>query len=186
MFYRFEENEELSLEVPKLKSSELIMDACIFKVVRNTYQGDMRRIFIQHPGAVSILATTTSSKLLLVKQFRAPVGEWLWEIPAGTLEKNELPLSCAQRELEEETGYVSQDWKYLFQVVLAPGYSSEVIHFFRAQNAKPVAKPRQGDADEVIYCWEVDAEQAYRMLRDGEIKDAKTMIAIWQWLGENK
>jgi len=186
VFYRFEENQELSLETPKLEHSELILDACIFKVVRNTYQGNMKRIFIQHPGAVSIVATTTSSKMLLIKQFRAPVGEWLWEIPAGTLEKNESPLLCAQRELEEETGYVSQDWEYLFQVVLAPGYSSEVIHFFRARNAKPVSEPRQGDTDELIYCWEVDTKQARQMLQSGEIKDAKTMVAIWHWLGEKQ
>ena len=185
LFFSYSENKN-SFSLPQEIKKEVLLETAILKVVRSTYQGQMERIFIVHPGAVTIIATTQENKLLLIKQFRAPLGEWLWEIPAGTLEPDEQPLFCAQRELEEETGFSGSNWQHLFPLTLAPGYSNEIIHFFRAKNVSPVVEARAGDEDELIYLREVSKKEAQEMLDRQEIKDAKTMIGIYEWMKEEK
>lgn len=183
MFFPY--NGQGRLQTPDVVQEEVLLRTRVFQVVRRVYQGGMERIFVRHRGAVTVVATTPEDRVLLIQQFRAPLGEWLWEIPAGTLEEGEDPLLCAQRELEEETGFSSAEWSYLFPVCLAPGYSSEVIHFFRAKNAHPVrGTARPGDDDEVIYYLEASREKVRAMLQDGVIKDAKTLIGLQYWLGE--
>lgn len=185
LFFSYSKDQN-NFSIPQEIKREVLLETKIFKVVKNTYQEKRERIFIAHPGAVTIIATTQDNKLLLIKQFRAPVGEWLWEIPAGALESGEEPLFCAQRELEEETGFASNRWQYLFPLALAPGYSSEIIHFFRAKDVSPVAEARAGDEDELIYVREVSKEEAQEMLDRREIKDAKTRIGIYEWMREKE
>ena len=185
LFFSYSENEN-NFTLPQELKREVLLKTGIFKVVKITYQGQMERVFIVHPGAVTIIATTPDDKLLLIKQFRAPVKEWLWEIPAGTLEPGEEPLFCAQRELEEETGFSSNNWQHLFPLTLAPGYSSEIIHFFRAKDVSPVAEARAGDEDELIYLREISKKEAQKMLDRQEIKDAKTRIGIYEWMREER
>jgi len=185
LFFSYSENEN-NFTLPQELKREVLLKTGIFKVVKITYQGQMERVFIVHPGAVTIIATTQENKLLLIKQFRAPLGEWLWEIPAGTLEPNEQPLFCAQRELEEETGFSGNSWQYLFPLTLAPGYSNEIIHFFRAKEVLPVTEARAGDEDELIYIREASKKEAQEMLDRQEIKDAKTRIGIYELIREEK
>ncbi len=185
LFFSYSENEN-DFSLPQEIKKEVLLEAGIFKVIKNTYQGGMERVFIAHPGAVTIIATTPDDKLLLIKQFRAPAKEWLWEIPAGTLEPGEEPLFCAQRELEEETGFSSNNWQHLFPLTLAPGYSSEIIHFFRAKDVSPVTEARAGDEDELIYLREISKKEAQKMLDRQEIKDAKTRIGIYEWMREER
>lgn len=185
MFFPYDGN-EANFREPEVEGEEVLLSTKVFQVVRRMYRGGIERIFVRHRGAVTIVATTPENKVLLVRQFRAPLGEWLWEIPAGTLEEGEDPLLCAQRELEEETGFTSAEWSYLFPVCLAPGYSSEVIHFFRARNARPVrGHARLGDEDEVIYYLEATRDEILSLLEERVIKDAKTIIGLQLWLGEN-
>lgn len=185
MFFPYGES-QIDFSEPEVEREEVLLSTRVLQVVRRIYRGGMERIFVRHRGAVTVVATTSENKMLLIRQFRAPLGEWLWEIPAGTLEEGEDPLLCAQRELEEETGFSSTEWLYLFPVCLAPGYSSEVIHFFRAKNARPVkGHVRPGDEDEVIYYLEATKDEVLSLLRKGVIKDAKTIIGLHYWLGEN-
>ncbi|HSV31686.1 MAG TPA: NUDIX hydrolase [Atribacteraceae bacterium] len=170
--------------IPELVKSETVFRAKIFDIVRNQYEDRFERIFVHHPGAVAVVASTTQNRLLLIRQFRAPAARWLWEIPAGTLEAGEGPAECARRELEEETGFVSQQWEFLLPVFLAPGYSSEIIHLYRARNAWPHPESRQGDEDEEIYLHEITRLEARRLLASGSIADAKTIIGLQQWLSE--
>lgn len=183
MFFPYDERKAAKLVVPKIKSSDVLCETRLFQLKRNIYVDNLERIFIKHPGAVTIIATTPENQLILIRQFRAPAEKWLWEIPAGTLEPGEDPLDCAIRELEEETGFTSQHWKYLFPVFLAPGYSTEQIHFFLASHSQPVEKARKGDDDEEIYYLKVNQQKAQDMLVKGEIQDAKTLIALQYWLG---
>ncbi|MEN3185570.1 MAG: NUDIX hydrolase [Atribacterota bacterium] len=178
MFFPYDERRKEGLTLPQEIQEKVLVETHILRMVKKTYAGGMERVYLEHPGAVTIVATTLDNRLILIKQFRAPAREWLWEIPAGTLEPREDILKCAQRELEEETGFSSQEWSYLFPVFLAPGYSSEIIHFFRARNAVPVENAKEGDEDEVIYYLRVDRNEAMEMLRRGDIKDAKTMIGV--------
>jgi len=185
MFFPYNRQKKVEFTVPRETQENLLLETRILRIVKKVYEGGMERVYLEHPGAVTIVATTPDDQLLLIKQFRAPAREWLWEIPAGTLEPREDPLKCAQRELEEETGFVSPEWNYLFPVFLAPGYSSETIHFFRARNVTPVENAREGDQDEVIYYLAVNREEALEMLKNGEIRDAKTMIGIYIFLEDH-
>ncbi|MCS7241429.1 NUDIX hydrolase [Candidatus Caldatribacterium sp.] len=183
MFFPY--RSQIDFQGPEVESEEVLLSTKVFQVVRRVYRGGMERVFVRHRGAVTVVATTPEDKVLLIRQFRAPLGEWLWEIPAGTLEEGEDPLLCAQRELEEETGFFSTDWSYLFSVCLAPGYSSEVIHFFRARNVHPAEnRIHLGDEDEVIYYLEATRDEVLSLLGRGMIKDAKTIIGLQHWLGE--
>jgi len=184
VFFPYDEKKAVELIVPEIKTSEVLCTTRLFQLKRNLYPDNMERIFISHPGAVTIIATTIENQLILIQQFRAPTGKWLWEIPAGTLEPGEDPKLCAVRELEEETGFAGHHWQHLFQVYLAPGYSSEQIHFFRAREIYPVEHAREGDEDEEIYYLKVSSDQVRAMMRQGEIQDAKTIIALQCWLGE--
>lgn len=186
MFFPYNKQQERNFALPRETEKNLLLETKILRMVKKIYEGGMERVYLEHPGAVTIVATTPQNELILIKQFRAPAQEWLWEIPAGTLEPQEDILWCAQRELEEETGFYSPEWTYLFPVFLAPGYSTEVIHFFRAKNVIPVENARKGDEDEVIYYLKINRKEALEMLNKGEIKDAKTMIGIHIFVEEER
>jgi len=134
------------------------------------------REIIEHPGSVGILPLLTGSRVLLIKQYRHAVGKTIWEIPAGTMEPGETPVECAGRELEEETGYRARSLKPLFECYAAPGYSMELMRVFLARGLKPTEqKPEE---DEIISVEPVGSERAFRMIRSGEIRDAKTICAL--------
>ena len=134
------------------------------------------REIIEHPGSVGILPLLNGNRVLLIRQYRHAVGGTIWEIPAGTLEPGETPMECARRELEEETGYRAKSLKPLFDCYAAPGYSMELMHVFLAQGLKPTEQ--SPEEDEIISVEPLEREKAFRMVRSGEIRDAKTICAL--------
>ena len=134
------------------------------------------REVILHNGGVTIVAQPDPSKIVLVKQFRYAIGKVFWELPAGTLKKNEDPLFSAKRELKEETGYIANKMESLGIVYPLPGYSNEVLYFFKATEL--VDDEPEPDPDENIEVKVVDLKQAWQMVKDGEIRDAKTIAGI--------
>jgi len=134
------------------------------------------REVVEHRGAVAILPILPDGNILFVRQFRLPAGKVLLEIPAGTLSPNEEPLECAKRELEEETGYIAGEWRKLTSLYLAPGYSTECIHIFLAEDLR--AGERNPDEDEEIRVCQFSLKEALEMVRKGEIEDAKTVSAL--------
>ena len=140
----------------------------------NGYTTDFE--IIRHPGASAIIPITHSNEILMLKQYRHAVGEYLWEIPAGTLNPNEAPLTCAQRELEEETGYSAETWTLLNDIVPVPGYSDERIFIYLATD---LSFNRQNlDLDEVLQVQPLKISKVLSMIATGELKDAKTIAAI--------
>jgi ADP-ribose pyrophosphatase len=135
------------------------------------------REIVEHPGAVAIVPVLDNGKLLVVKQYRTVARRRLMEIPAGTLEAGEAPLACARRELIEETGYAARRLTKLFSCYLAPGYSTEKIHFFLASQLVPT-KGRQAE-DESITVQAVDLHEALKAIGRGKIQDAKTISALY-------
>jgi len=134
------------------------------------------REVVEHHGAVAMLPLLDDGRLLLIKQYRHPVGENLLEIPAGTLHEGETPEECARRELIEETGYEPQVIEELFSCFMAPGYSSEKIHIFLASKLRKVG--HRPEVDEQIELEPVTLEKAGAMLKSGEMKDAKTIAGV--------
>lgn len=134
------------------------------------------REVVYHPGAAVVIAVTEKKEILLIRQFRYPVSEVLWELPAGKLEKNEDPLECAKRELAEETGFGAKEWQYLSRFYTAPGFSNELLHLFLASDL--YTDKREADSEEFIELHKISYPKALSLISSGEINDAKTIIGI--------
>ena len=131
---------------------------------------------ISHPGAVAMIPVNEHGNLLLVKQWRRAIQKILLEIPAGTLEENEEPLLCAQRELQEEVGYKATTFISLGGLYTAPGFCNEYIHLFVAKDLTPSSLPT--DEHEQIDIVEISLEKLLSMIEEHEIEDAKTIASI--------
>ncbi len=135
-----------------------------------------RREVVEHRGAVAIVPLLDENTVLLIRQYRQAVGETLLEIPAGTLEPDEPPDSCARRELEEETGYQARQLRRLFSQYLAPGYSQEVLHVYLAEDLTRAHKNL--DEDELTELVPTPLDQVAEMILQGKIKDSKTIAGL--------
>jgi ADP-ribose diphosphatase len=141
---------------------------------------------IHHPGAAAMVPLARDHSLILIRQYRHAVGDFLWEIPAGTLNPKEKPLECAKRELIEETGYSAGRWKKLGEIVPVPGYSDERIHIFLATELHPARQKL--DPDEILNVHQLPLEEAFEMIEAGAIQDSKTISSLFlarTWLQKN-
>jgi ADP-ribose pyrophosphatase len=139
--------------------------------------------FIQHPGAAAMVPMLNNAEVVLIKQYRHAIREFIWEIPAGTLDPGESPIACARRELIEETGYSATDWHQLGTITPLPGCSDERIHIFLASDLKPAEQHL--DDDEMLNVHQLDFNEALQMILTGEISDGKTISGLFlafNWL----
>jgi ADP-ribose pyrophosphatase len=131
-------SDETGLAESEVKNSKIAFRGKIWDVVSKTFafQGEkLTREYIQHPGAVAVLAINEQDEVLLIKQYRAPVNEYLYEIPAGLRDaEDENDIQCAKRELAEEADYQAETWTHLHSFYTTPGSSSELIEIFLAQH----------------------------------------------------
>ena len=130
---------------------------------------------VEHSGGSAILCER-DNKILLVKQFRYPYGEVLYEIPAGKLNAGEDPAITAIRELEEEGGVKAERVVKMFDVYPTPAYTNEIIRVYRAENIKDTAMHL--DEDEFLTGEWIEKDRLKEMIKNGEIKDAKTLVAL--------
>ena len=137
------------------------------------------REYLDHPGAVAVIPFISKDTILLVRQYRHPVGEVTLEVPAGKLDKGEKPRACAKRELEEETGHRAKKIVALNTFWPTPAFANEVIHIFAATELLPTAT--NPDEDEFIDAVSMKYATALAMIRRGTIRDAKTVIALLLW-----
>lgn len=135
------------------------------------------REVVLHPGAVAVLPLFESGEVVLVKQFRYPIGEELLEVPAGKLDRDESTDECALRELREETGLLSGKLSYLGFIYTSPGFSSEKIHLYLAEDLMQLEQ--QLDPDEILETVKLPLNEAVRMCQEGKINDAKTVALIF-------
>ncbi len=166
----------------RLVRSEKIYNGHIIRLVKDRFilnrapKQLVTREIVLHPGAVVIVPFVDKTHLILLRQFRYAAKGDLWEIPAGTLEKGEAALGCAKRELEEETGFRAKKWKLLSRFFPAPGISDELMTLYRAEELSPGIKNL--DHDEFIEHEVVSLRAARRMIRQGHIRDAKSIVGI--------
>jgi ADP-ribose pyrophosphatase len=133
--------------------------------------------FVRHPGAAAIVPMLNERDVILIKQYRHAIGNYIWEIPAGTLDPQETPIVCAKRELIEETGYSAGDWQELGEITPVPGYSDERIHIFLATELVPAEQHL--DKDEVLTVNKINFEEALKMIQRREIQDGKTISGLF-------
>lgn len=131
---------------------------------------------VRHPGGAAVVALDTQGQVCLLRQYRHAAGGWLWELPAGKLEPGESPQTTAARELLEEAGLQAGTWEQLGEVLTTPGFCDEVIHLFLARELREV--PACPEAHELIEVHWIAFDTALQQVREGSIRDAKTMLGL--------
>jgi len=131
---------------------------------------------IRHPGAALIVPFLDNNTVIFIRQYRPVINGYIWELPAGTLNKKEDILFCAKRELKEETGYAAARWRKIGFIYPAPGYTTERIHIFTAASLKKVQTEKE--EDEIIVTEMFSRNGVARLFRAGKIVDAKTICAL--------
>ena len=168
----------------KTLDEKLIFDGRVIRLFHDTVtlpDGKVAmREYCRHNGGVGVLPVTNDGHIILVRQFRYPHDKLTLEIPAGKLEAKDADIyASAMRELREETGAVSGNVKYLGEIFPSPAILDEVIHLFLATDLK--FGDTDLDDDEFLECEKISFENALKMVLSGEIKDAKTQIALLKY-----
>lgn len=130
---------------------------------------------IDHPGS-AVVVPMDGDQVLMLKQYRLALGEWVFELPAGTREKDEPWLACAQRELREETGQQAAQWRELGRIWPAPGITNELMAVYLAQDLSPAPLPPDVDEEIEVLTFPLDALAS--MALDGRLWDAKSVVAL--------
>ena len=134
------------------------------------------REWIKHPGAACCVPILTNSMIGLIKQFRYAIGKEMIELPAGKIDKNEKPIECARRELEEEIGYRAQKFIFLTEIHPAIGFCNQKISIYLAENL--IKTKTKLDPDEFVELIPTTMKNAIEMIECGLITDAKTIIGL--------
>ena len=164
----------------KVLSSEHLYKGKVFDLWREKVEYPDGRIggieFIKHGGAVTILPIDHQDRIWFVRQYRHPTGIELLELPAGTLERDEDPASCAGRELREEIGMAAGELTKLGEFFLAPGYSTEYMHVFVGRELK--VDPLEQDTGKLIWVEKIPIVEVWELVKLGKILDAKTLAVL--------
>lgn len=169
----------------KVKKKSVVYDGKIVKLVVSDglIRGRKARWeVVHHVGSVGVVPFLTEDKIILVEQFRYAVGERLLEIPAGTLHKGEKPTVAARREIIEEVGFAAGRLTKIYVFYPTPGVTDEVVYIYKATGLKPAKQNL--DYDEDIKVRVMKLSEALRYVKEGRIKDAKTIIALLLVAGE--
>ncbi len=157
--------------------SRSVYEGRLFDVVVESWGGREREI-VEHPGSAAIVAVDSDGFVTLVRQLREPARESLLELPAGTLERDEEPIDCARRELEEEAGLTGGTWRELGTFFTTPGFCTERMHVFLAEDVEHGEARPEIDEDVELVRWRVDQLGQHV----SELKDAKTIAALLLYL----
>lgn len=162
---------------------ERVFTGKVWNIVRERFvfgDGELTREFMDHTGAVAVLAQDEQGRVLLAKQYRHPVGQRLWELPAGLLDVDgEPPLEAAKRELAEEADLVAEEWQLLAQHASTPGGSNEIITVYLARglSAAPEVFARTGEEAEIELRW-VPLAEAVEGVLDGRLRNGPLQLAL--------
>lgn len=150
----------------------------VITLVEREVDGRTFRV-VEHPGASCAVPVTPEGKIVLIRQFRPAIGEWIWEIPAGTLEPGESPDECMAREVVEEIGWEAESLESLGSILTSPGFSNQRLHMFVARLSRYVGTSHEDT--EKINVHEMDWDDVRRMMERQEIRDAKSLVALYRY-----
>jgi 8-oxo-dGDP phosphatase len=170
----------------RVLKSEPVYDGRIISLRRDTVAmpggGDSIREVVHHPGAVAVLALDQDDEIVLIRQYRHPVGQHLWELPAGLRDADgEPPLETAKRELAEEVQLAADRWSLLISVNNSPGFSDELVHVFLAEELHAADRPdgfvvEHEEADMTVE--RVPLTDAVQRVFDGDIRNSSAVAGI--------
>ena len=160
-------------------SSEMKFDGKLIKVTYDVAEVNGKeawREVVHHPGASAVVAIDEDNRIIMEKQFRYALNDYLLEIPAGKLDAGEDPLVDAKRELEEETGIIASEWISLGTIATSPGFCNEVIHLYVA---KGLSKGEiHWDEDEYVEVERYRFDELLQRIKEEKIKDSKSLSAL--------
>ena len=166
----------------RILKSEVIFRGKVFNTIVNQIEYNSGnkavREVAEHPGGAVVIPVTNDSKIVMVTQHRFPMNKVLLELPAGKLNPEEDPLVCAVRELEEETGYKSDNVKELGSIYTTPGYSSEKLWIYLAKDLKPGNHNRE-EGEYGMEAFEYSLNEIEEKIYKGQIVDGKTICGIY-------
>lgn len=161
-----------------------VFDLKIDKLVYDSGNEGIREVAIHNGGAV-VVPVTNDNKIVLVKQFRYPLQKFLYELPAGKLEKDEDPFLCAARELTEETGYTAEVIKPLGKIFTTPGFCTELLHIYLATGLTAGNSNRE-EGEFGMETYEFTLDEVVRKIIFGDITDAKSICGIFYFMNREK
>ena len=160
-------------------SSEMKFDGKLIKVTYDVAEVNGKeawREVVHHPGASAVVAIDEENRIIMEKQFRYALNDYLLEIPAGKLDAGEDPLVCAKRELEEENGIIASEWISLGTIATSPGFCNEVIHLYVA---KGLSKGEiHWEEDEYVEVERYTFDELLQRIKEEKIKDSKSLSAL--------
>lgn len=163
----------------KIIRQERVFDGEVIQVDHDTVElpdgGQSKREIVYHNGAVCLIAVH-EGVMYFVRQYRIAPDEFLLEIPAGKIEKGDVPEETAKRELEEEVGAVSEKLSLIHEFYVSPGFSNEFVYLYEAEDME--MKKQMLDPDEFLDIVEIPLQNLREILADGSVRDSKTIIAI--------
>jgi len=183
----------MSEALPELKHSDVVYQGRVFNITVDRVAYPDGRVVkmecVRHRGSVVLLPMTSRDRILLVRQYRYVVNEWLWELPAGTLEPNEELEAAALRECHEEVGKIAGRAEKLSSFFPSPGFCDEDMHFFLLTDLRdrlPGEPAPHQDPDEILNVKEFSVNEVREMVRTGQIADMKTAVGIWLIQGQGQ
>ena len=163
-------------------STERVFTGRVFSVDRDRvhlpHGRDVTLDVVRHPKSVVIVPVPEPGRVILIRQYRYAVDQWLWELPAGSTDEGETPEDAARRECHEEIGLVPATIVRLAALLPTPGYCDEQMVFFRASGLEEPQSAAALDEDESIEIRTFDLRDAREMVRRGEITDMKTIVGL--------
>jgi ADP-ribose pyrophosphatase len=168
-----------------IKDSKVIFKGKVFdlqvdKIEYNETGNKAIREVAVHPGGAVVLPILDNGKIIIINQYRYPFDRFLFELPAGKLEKDEDPAYCAERELTEETGYSASEIIKMGSIFTTPGFCTEELYLFAAKGLTKGAHNRE-EGEQGMEVHEFTLDEIIEMIKSGKIVDSKTICSIFHY-----